>query len=248
VAHDTTLKDIAVAPRLQYSSFGDSYDTGSDEAMLLADVDNDGRPEVFMKVAEPSVPSYDRDVFIGPANRSFAQYLALVDMDSGQRLSTFKGFETTTISLLPSHEPGILVVAACGGVCYLRIGSGLELTSPEDGENTEPIVGVRWEGPTDGAFSQVFVDGRRNDITNGSKSELFLARGDHSIVVRSIDDYGRVSYSPSDLNAPLAIKVAPSPWKPMWLVLSLLVLSAIVLLLFSPRLHRMLRARRRAAK
>ncbi len=92
------------------------------------------------------------------------------------------------------------------------------------------------------------MDGVRNDITNGFESQLYLGRGDHGIVVRSVDDYGRISYSPSDLSAPLAIKVTPSPWKPVWLVLSLFVLLAMVLLLFYARLQRTWRARKRAAK
>jgi hypothetical protein len=248
VAHDTTLKDIAVAPRLGYSSFGDSYDTGADEAVLLADVDNDGRPEVLMKVAEPSERSYDRNYYPYRSDSSSPRYLAVVDMDTGRRLATFKGFETETTSLFQSHQPGIMGVAACGGICYLRIDSDLEVTSPEDGARTEPIVGVEWQGSTDGDFSQVFVDGVRNDITNGHESELFLARGNHTIVVRSIDEYGRISYGPSDISAPLAIKVAPSPWKPVWLVLTLFTLLVAVLLLLYARLHRTWRARKRAAK
>jgi len=248
VTQDTILKDIALAPRFQQSSFGDSYDTGSDEAMLLADVDNDGRREVLMKVAEPSERSYDRNYYPYRSESSSPRYLAVVDMDTGWRLATFKGFETETMSLFRSHQPGILGLAACGGVCYLRIGSDLEVTSPEDGARTEPIVGVQWLGSTDGDFSQVFVDGVRNNITSGCESELFLARGNHAIVVRSTDEYGRISYSPSDMSAPLAIKVTPSPWKPVWLVLSLSVLLAMVLLLFYARLQRTWRARKRAAK
>jgi len=67
-------------------------------------------------------------------------------------------------------------------------------------------------------------------------------------VVRSVDDCGRISYGPSDLSAPVTIKVTPSPWKPVLLVVSLFALIAIILLLFYARLHRTWRARRRAAK
>jgi len=213
--------------------------------MLLADVDADNHPEVVLRIADPSVPSYDPDATY---DSSSPQYMALVDMDSGWRLATFMGFSPETISFFESHQPGVLGVAACGGICLLRLGSGLQVTSPDDGARMEPIVGVEWEGPTDGAFSQVFVDGIRNDITNGFESDLFLGRGNHTIVVRSVDDYGRISYSPSDLSAPLAIKVAPSPWKPVLLVLILFILLAMIVLLFHARLHRMLRARRQTAK
>jgi len=88
----------------------------------------------------------------------------------------------------------------------------------------------------------------RNYTGNGSGVDLYLARGKHDIVVRSTDNCGRISYGPSDLSAPVAIKVMPSLWKPILLVLSLFVLLAFVMLLFYARLHRMWRARRRAAK
>jgi hypothetical protein len=77
---------------------------------------------------------------------------------------------------------------------------------------------------------------------------MYLGRGEHAVVVRSVDDYGRISYGPSDLGAPVVIKVAPSPWKPVLLVLSLFVLLAVIVLLFYARLHRTWRARRRVAK
>ncbi len=87
------------------------------------------------------------------------------------------------------------------------------------------------------------MDEVRNDMSNDSEGEIVSGPGNHAIVVRSIDDYGRISYSPSDMSAPLTIKVAPSPWKPVWLVLSLFALLVVVLLLFYARLHRMWRAR-----
>jgi len=250
VAHEATLKDIAVAPRLHESSFGDYFDIGSDEAMVQADLDADGHLEVIMMVAEPSMPSYDPDAYTAhyESGSGRPQYLALLDMDTGQRLSAFTGFGTATMSLFESHQPGILGMAACGGICYLRMGTDLQVTSPEDGAKTSPVVGVKWEGSADGTFSQVFVDGVRNDITSGFKSELFLARGNHTILVRSIDDCGRISYSTSDMSTPLAIEVAPSPWKPVWLVVSLFALLAIILVLFYAKLHRAWRVRRRAAK
>ncbi|MDM7998819.1 MAG: PQQ-binding-like beta-propeller repeat protein [Dehalococcoidia bacterium] len=250
VAHDTMLRDIAVTPRLHQSSFG-NYDAASqDDQMLLADFNADGYPEIVMRVTEPSMPSYDPDVgtFYYDPRSSSPQYLALIDVENGQRVATFARFRANAMSLLRSHQSGVLEVAACGGICYLQTGLDLQITSPGDGERTRSIVTVKWEGPSDGSFSQVFVDGVRNDITNGLESDLFLARGNHTILVRSIDECGRISYSPPDLSTPLSIRVSPSPWKPVWLAGSLLVLLAAVLALFYARLHRAWRARRRATK
>jgi outer membrane protein assembly factor BamB len=243
VAQDSILNSIPVTPLFKMGYSSETYAT-----MLPADVDADGRMEVIAEVLEPSVPSYNPDTNSNPYSSQNDQYFAVVDIKSGRRLAAFAGFDPESISLFETHQSGMLGVAACGGAYFLRIDADLQVTSPEDGARTGPTVGVRWEGPTDGDFSQVFVDGVRNDITNGLEADLYLGRGEHAVVVRSVDDYGRISYGPSDLGVPVVIKVAPSPWKPVLLVLSLFVLIAIIMLLFYPRLHQMWRARRRAAK
>ncbi len=243
VAQDSTLNSIPVTPLFKMGYTGETYAT-----MLPVDVDADGQPEVIVKVFEPSMPSYDPDASPVYFGSSSPQYLALVDIESGRRLAGFTGFDAASVSFFESHQPGVLGMAARGGACFLSIGSDLRVTSPADGARTGPSVAVKWDGPTDGDFSQVFVDGVRNDLTNGFESQLYLARGNHTIVVRSVDDCGQISYGPSDLSTPITIKATPSPWKPVWLVLSLFALLAVVLLLFYARLHRTWRARRRGTK
>ncbi len=234
VAHDESIRVVPATPLLMNGLGG--YGGSESSVLLPADLDGDGRSEVLTAVSEPSMSSND------------LQYFAVVDTDSGRHLAGFTGFDAETISLFESHQPGILGVTGCGGVCYLHISSDLQVTSPEDEARTGPTVEIKWDGPTYGDFCQVFVDGVRNDITNAFESELVLARGNHAIVVWSVDDYGRISYSPSDLGAPLNIKVRPSPWKPVLLVLSLFLLLAFVLALFYARLQRARQARKRVAK
>lgn len=237
---DSILKSVPATPRLNW---------GEESPTLLgADTDGDGHLEVVSSVTEPEIPSYDPDAYSSYTGSSSRKYLAVVDIDSGRRLAGFMGFDTTTISLFETHQPGILGVAACGGACFLRTDADLQITSPENEARTGPTVGVAWEGPSEGDFSQVFVDGVRNDITNSLGGDLYLGRGNHDIVVRSVDECGRIAYGPADLGFPVAIKVAPSPWKPIWLVLSLFALLAVIVLLFYARLHRMWRARKRAVK
>ncbi len=131
VTNNTTLRETPVTPWLHQGSWGNSYSGWSDEPMLLANVNAGGHPVVFMRVAEPSVPTYDPDVT--PFGSSSPGYLALVDMDSGRRLAAYMGFSPKTISFFESHQPGVLGVAACGGICFLRIDSELQVTSPEEG-------------------------------------------------------------------------------------------------------------------
>ena len=242
VAHDATLKDIPATPMLTTDLY--HYGTSSEQTLLQAEVDGDGHPEIIMSANEPSLPLYD-------SNGSSSEYkssLAVMDVDTGQRLASFMGFGPTAISLFKTHQPGILGMAQNGGAYFLDVNPHLQVTSPQSGAKTGPSVSVAWEGTSNDEFAQVFVDGVRNRTCNDKQTDLYLAHGQHDLVVSSIDDCGRMSYSPADLGAPVTIKVTPSPWKPVWLVLSLFVLLAVIVLLFYARLHRMRRARRRVAK
>ncbi len=241
--HNTTLKDIAVTMPLEIGS-GTVVDGRTSETMLLTDVDADGHGEVIMAAGEPWLPTYDPDSSANQDDgQSSPRCLVLVDLDSGRRTCAFTGFDPAGVAVLPGQRPGVLALAACGGFCFLHLDADLQLTSPENGASSGPAVGVSWESRSGGGC-QVFVDGVRNDITSGFESDLYLGQGEHQIVVRSIDDWGRVSYGPADLDTPVTISVAPSPWKPVWLVIGLLALAVVTLALFYPRLHRRWRARR----
>lgn len=242
VVHDTTLADIQVTPRLEWSSFGLNH-VQPKGALLLCDFDGDGSAEAIMAVDVPSLPAYDPDTAGGYGNDSAPPRMAVVDLDSGRLLCTFTGFDPGSISVLPGQEPGVLALAACGGLYLLRTDGEVRVTSPGNGARTGPSVALSWEGPSGGGLSQVFVDGVRNVITGGFDSGLYLGRGGHEVVVQAIDDCGRTLYGPSDLSTPLAVTVVASPWKPAWLVVALAALLAVSLVLAWPRLHRAWRAR-----
>jgi outer membrane protein assembly factor BamB len=248
VAHGTILDTIRLAPRLDETGIR-YYSGGIATTILQADIDTDGHPEAVAETSEPWIPSYDPDADISyPGSSQSPRYLAVADVDSGRRLASFRGFDAAAISLFASHQPGVLGVAGNGGAYFLNVNSHLEITSPENGARTRPTVRVAWEGSTDGDFSQVYVSRVRNSMTNGSEVELYLAQGLHGLVVRSVDDCGRVSYSPSDVDDSLAIMVTPSPWKPVWLVACLSLLLVISFAMFFARLHRIWRGRKRAVK
>lgn len=242
VAGNRPIKEIPVTPLLR----GDSYDyrTSADASILKAYTGADGRVLMTIKSTEPWRPVYDQEPF-GPV--VYGDYLAVLDAESGQRLAAFQGIDPANASLFESRQSGVLRVAAGGGIYFLILNSGLEVTSPDSGAKTGPVVGVRWEGTGEGDFVQVFVDGVRNHTGNDSGVDLYLARGEHDVVAWSIDDNGRISYSPSDLESPLTVKVTPSPWKPVLLVVSLFALLVAMALLMYARLHRMWRARHRGA-
>ncbi len=237
VANDQPVATVPVSPLLGEESGG--YGWAKYPLLFPADADGDGRAEVLSAVSEPATIPYYAS--------SQTPYLAVADPDSGERLTAFLGFDLLSVSLFETHRPGVLGVAGAGGIYFLNTSASLRITSPAQGASTGPTVGVRWEGTGEGEFVQVFVDGVRNHIGNGSGIQLYLGRGDHDIVVWSIDDCGRILYGPADLGAPISIRVTPSPWMPVMLVLTLLVMAAVILAFICPRLHRILRARRRAA-
>ena len=239
VARDQSLGLVSATPVLREGA----YSVGESTAVLPADVDADGRSEVLAAVPEPSTASHGQTT--GYPAMVGSQYLAVMGVDSGERLAAFMGFSLGSASVFDTHQPGVLGIATTGGAYFLDTTAHLEVTSPANGASTGPIVKVRWEGTSEGDSVQVFVDGVRNYAGNDSGADLYLAHGKHEIVVRSVDDYGRILYGPSDLSAPVGIKVTPSPWRPILLVLCVFVLLVMMVLLFYARLHRMVRARRR---
>ncbi len=247
VKGDSLLHDIAASPSLLQSQI--RYNQERDDTVLPVDIDHDGNQGVIFSVIEPKV--LYRPQSTNPFEEMKGQQrqvLAIIDPAGGRHLASFTGFIPSTVSVFDTNQTDCLGLAACGAVNFLNLSTHLQVTSPEDGAKIGPSIDLRWEGTTGGEFVQVFVDGVCNYAGNDSEVGLYLGRGEHEIVIRSVDDYGRISYGPSDLGEPLTVKVTPSPWKPVLLMLSLFVLLAVILLLFTPRLHRMWRARQRSAK
>ena len=238
---------IAASPSLLQSQI--RYNQERDDTMLPVDIDHDGNQEVIFSVIEPKVLYQPQSTNPFEEMRGKQrQVLAMIDPAGGRHLASFTGFIPSSVSVFDTNQTDCLGLAACGAVNFLNLSTHLQVTSPEDGAKTGPSIDLKWEGTTGGEFVQVFVDGICNYAGNDSEVDLYLGRGEHEIVIRSVDDYGRISYGPSDLGEPLTVKVTPSPWNPVLLMLSLFVLLVIILLLFVPRLHRMWRARQRSAK
>ncbi len=69
------------------------------------------------------------------------------------------------------------------------------MTSPKPGATVGSPARIDWEAAGESDFADVFVDGVRSGEVLGSSISLPLKSGKHEVVVRSIDGYGRVSYT-----------------------------------------------------
>jgi hypothetical protein len=122
----------------------------------------------------------------------FRKHLALVDLD-GERLLAYFPFSSS--EFFQPGEVGSLGVADCAGLYILRTGEGIRVTSPGSGSTVGSPAKIAWEGAGESDFADVFVDGVRSGAIGSTSIRLPLTSGTHEVVVRSIDEYGKVSYA-----------------------------------------------------
>ena len=72
--------------------------------------------------------------------------------------------------------------------------SDLQVTSPAEGSlQTSPLT-IQWSGVATSTFNQVFIDNVEVARTNENKVTVSVARGEHQVAIRSLDEYGRGVY------------------------------------------------------
>ena len=118
--------------------------------------------------------------------------LVVVDMVAERVIADFR-----LAGYLPDigQEDYLGVVGLSGEVYFLNMTSSLNLISPTDGSSQTSPVAIQWEGTAPGAFNQVSIDGIEVARTNDSEVALRVARGEHELTVRSLDEYGRGVYT-----------------------------------------------------
>lgn len=202
------------------STEGYTFYTPGEAIQRIYDLNGDGTQELVMLTRQYVATTGTRNC------------MTLIDVMSDRSpdcfwMSTPEFFETETENMLGS--------VTGGGVYLLDTAESLRITSPGDGSSNASPVKVSWEGTGSGDFVEVFVDGVRSTLTNDAEASISIASGEHSLVVRSIDDDGRVSF------AATTFEVKEFPWA------ALVTLLAIVLLLvlyFYARINRVRRRRR----
>ena len=165
--------------------------------------------------------------------------VSLLDTENGAWLAAFRGINPTMSGILHANQPGFLLVGTSGGLFCLDVTPDLELTSPAPGGRTGSRLTVTWQGVNPGDFAQVYVDGICHRVCNGTKADLLVKPGEHQLVLRSMDEYGRISYAVAD------IETIRSIWDYLVLPLAALALLVLLGLLVYPGLSRTMRRKRR---
>jgi hypothetical protein len=146
----------------------------------MSDLNGDGGQEA-------AIPVYHSVGTISPG-----QYTALIDIDSGSLLALFP---FSSPDFFKTGEADSLGVADSAGLYILRTGGTIRVTSPDPGGTVGSPARIAWEGAGESDFADVFVDGVMSGAISGTGISLPLTSGTHDVVVRSVDEYGKISYA-----------------------------------------------------
>ncbi len=119
--------------------------------------------------------------------------LMVVDVVNEQVIADF---QIVGSELIEMGEHSKLGVAGLSGEFYfLDVANNLRITAPTDSSTQTSPVRIQWEGVSPGAFNQVFIDDVEVARTNENEVTVSVAHGEHKLVVRSLDEYGRGVYA-----------------------------------------------------
>ncbi|MFC1935734.1 PQQ-binding-like beta-propeller repeat protein [Chloroflexota bacterium] len=124
--------------------------------------------------------------------------LMVVDLHQGKVVADFRAFGTEFIDLKGTR--GFGVVGLAGEVYLLDVENDLRLSIVGEGSASTSPVTIRWEGVGPGAFNQVFIDNVEVGRTNENEFTVAVTKGDHEVMVRSLDEYGRGIYQATEFS------------------------------------------------
>lgn len=164
--------------------------------------------------------------------------LALVDLRNEEVLGYSAALNT--LDFFEVNELYTVGFTSQGSVCLVKFSNGLRVTCPSEGDTVGSRVRIAWECAAESSFTSVFVDGYENAQTRGNEVILPLAPGQHEVVVRSVDQYGTVTY------ATVRFRAEETPWT---LILACPAVIGLFLAYFAARWARVVhnRAARRVA-
>jgi len=182
VASDTLVKQITLEDA--DPSKGRHHEQRWHPALLVSevgDLNGDGQPELAVTAA------------FGESERDKKLQMVVVDVAREQVVADFQTVGSEFIDLEAGEQFGL--VGLTGEVYFLDASSNLKIASPSgDSALTSPVT-IRWTGVAPGAFNQVFIDNVEVARTNENEVTVPAARGDHTVTIRSLDEYGRGLYA-----------------------------------------------------
>ncbi|MFC2021106.1 PQQ-binding-like beta-propeller repeat protein [Chloroflexota bacterium] len=146
----------------------------------ITDINGDGSKELVAIIA------------LGNTDREKEWQLMVVDIRNDELLADFQVMGTDFIELAEGSEFGM--TGLNGEVYFMDATSNLRITSPAEGSIQTSPVTVKWTGAGEGAFNQVYVDEIEVGRTNDNQYTVPVAKGEHKLTVRSVDEYGRGAY------------------------------------------------------
>jgi len=188
VAHDELLREIVIEAIDERVKWERRWHPGA-FIKQIGDCNGDGVGELAMLTmltADEGDPESGRPVVK-------EVQLVVVDMANGQVIGDFSILGSKFVEIGEENELG--VVGLSGEFYFLDVSNNLSITSPKDGDIQTSPIRIDWDGVSPGAFNQVFIDGAEVARTNENEVVVNVARGQHEVVVRSLDEYGRGTYA-----------------------------------------------------
>ena len=208
VVRDEVIKEIA----LESEDSGREQDREWHPAFLVEEIgdwNGDGTPEVAVVTA------------LGETAEEKQFRLIVVDIEKEEAIADFSKVGT---KLVKTDDGGHLgLIGTDGGFYLLNAANNLTITSPIPETRYDSPVHVRWTGVPQGSFNQVSIDGVEVVRTNDNEVTLPVARGNHELSIRSVDEYGGGVYQSMEF----IVEKGASPV--LWTVLSFLAVCGVVM-------------------
>lgn len=188
VAHNELLKEIALEEINQNVKWERRWHPGA-SIREIGDCNGDGvRDLAVVTMLTETAAGGDRGT--GWPKEA---WLVVVDVANERVIAEFNILGSQILEAGNEGEFAALVPG--GGIYFLNVLNSLSITTPAEGSDQSSPVALAWDGVLSGAFNQVFIDGAEVARTNENTVLLEVARGQHELVIRSLDEYGRAIYA-----------------------------------------------------
>lgn len=93
--------------------------------------------------------------------------------------------------LIEMGNDELVFVGLTGGVYFLDVVHSFSITSPTEGSSGSSPVTFGWTGAGSGSFIQIYIDDVLVAQTNESEIAVEVAKGEHEVKIRCVDENGR---------------------------------------------------------